>query len=249
MLKGLPLKEGLLMIVPLAIAGAFFLAWGWEGLGMPLLVLSALLWFSFRNPQRIPPEGEENIVAPADGRIIEVRKGVSMPSQGHKGWLISIFMSLWDVHVNRAPVDCVVRSVDRKRGRFLPAFKARAPLENERNVLLAEGPKGIPIAMVQVAGILARRIICRVRPGQRLKRGEPFGAIVFGSRVDLYLPLGIEILVGVGEKVRAGESVIGRLPKGGGNEERSQQEGEGHSPLAQWIDGGESPVRFFLPGE
>ncbi|RLA86346.1 MAG: phosphatidylserine decarboxylase family protein [Deltaproteobacteria bacterium] len=219
MLRGLPLKEGLPMIVPLAVAGAFFLVWRWQGLGVLFLVLSALLWFFFRNPQRIPPEGEDDIVSPADGRIIEVREGVSMPSQRQKGWLISIFMSLWDVHVNRAPVDCVVRSVDHRRGRFLPAFKAQAPLENERCVLLAEGPKGVPIAVVQVAGILARRIICRVRPGQRLRRGEPFGAIVFGSRVDLYLPLGTEILVEVGQKVRAGESVIGCLPNGGEDEE------------------------------
>lgn len=200
------LKEGWPFVL-----GFFFLGlllWKeFPPVAIPCFLLSAFIAFFFRNPKRVPPKGKEQVVSPADGKIIAIREGTFPDGRG-PAKVISIFMALWDVHVNRSPVDCTILRIQHKRGRFLPAFRDRASRENEQNLLLAEGPYGLPLAVVQVAGVLARRILCWVKPGQRMARGVPFGAIVLGSRVDLYLPPQASVLVQEGQKVRAGETVI-----------------------------------------
>jgi phosphatidylserine decarboxylase len=209
-LRGLlPLKEGLPLLLVFGGGGVISLYLGFWRLGVLLFGLFAFFLFFFRNPQRIPPEGEGLILSPADGKVIRIEEGV-FPLFG-EGKLISIFMSLLDVHVNRSPLDCTVKRTKHQGGRFLPAYKEEAPLQNERNLLFLQSPEGKPFLLVQVAGILARRILCRVKPGQNLKRGEILGAILFGSRVDLYVPKEVKLLVSLGEKVKAGESIIGVL--------------------------------------
>jgi len=210
-----PLKEGLPLLLIFGGGGAISLWIGFWRLGVLLFGLFAFFLLFFRNPKRIPPEGSGLVLSPADGKVIRIEEEV-FPFFG-EGKLISIFMSVFDVHVNRSPMDCVVKRTEHKGGRFLPAYKEEAPLQNERNFIFLESQEGMPFVLVQVAGILARRILCRVKPGQSLKRGEILGAILFGSRVDLYMPKEVRLLVGLGERVKAGESVIGVLE--GGDEE------------------------------
>lgn len=205
----LPLREGRTLIALLAGATAAVALVGWWPLFAPLLSLTGMALVFFRNPPRHPPEVEGAILSPADGKVISVEKRHT--PWGETGWKVSVFMSLWDVHVNRSPAEAIVKKRDHRPGRFLPAYKPEAPERNEQNLLVLETLEGHPLAVVQVAGIIARRVLCRVGPGDRLRRGEPFGAILLGSRVDLYLPEGARISVKAGERVRAGESVVGFL--------------------------------------
>lgn len=206
-----PLRQGWSFILPFAALGLFLL---WKDLtvgAIPFFALAAFSWFFFRNPRRRPPEGEDLVVSPADGKVIGITEG-SFPHGQGEARVISIFMSPLDVHVNRVPVECKVLAVEHEGGKFMPAFRDRAPRENERNFLYAEGPGGKPLVLVQVAGTLARRILCWARPGQRLARGTPFGAIVLGSRVDLYLPPEATLRVVEGQRVKAGETVVALWP-------------------------------------
>jgi len=203
----IPLRQGWPFILAFVALGFFFLWKDFLPGAVPAFLLSAFMAFFFRNPRRVPPEGDEQVVSPADGRVIAVRDGTFPDGKG-AAKVISIFMSLWDVHVNRSPVDCTVLRVEHRGGRFLPAFKDRASRENERNLIFAEGPQGLPLAIVQVAGVLARRILCWVKPGQRMVRGAPFGAIVLGSRVDLHLPPQVSLLVREGQRLKGGKTVI-----------------------------------------
>jgi len=204
----LPLREGLPFILPLAGGGVLFGLRGELLLCLSFSILAFMALIFFRNPSRNPPQVEGTILAPADGRVIRVEEA-PLPGGQQKGKKVSIFMSVWDVHVNRSPVEGVVERREYKRGRFLPAFKGEASQQNEQNLLLLRTKGGEHLAVVQVAGIIARRILCRAKLGQRFSRGEVFGAILLGSRVDLYLPQGVEVSVREGDRVRAGESIIG----------------------------------------
>jgi phosphatidylserine decarboxylase len=162
----------------------------------------------FRDPRREVPGDPDLVVAPADGKIV----GITPTEEGTLR--VSIFMSVFNVHVNRAPVAGRVTGVHYHSGLFLPAFRDKASLRNEQNrIELDDGSR--QLAMVQIAGLVARRIVCRVAIGDRLERGQRLGLIKFGSRVDLYLPETIELKVHMGDRVRGGSSVIGRLPGGG----------------------------------
>jgi phosphatidylserine decarboxylase len=192
--------------VPFLIAAlALGVALGWM-LGSwgvaPAAILGLFVLFFFRDPERIPPWGEGLVVAPADGRVVEVRREPG-------GVRVAIFLSLFDCHINRAPVAGVVRDVRRTPGRFRPAWDPRVARENERNHLVIETPDGL-YGVTQIAGVLARRIVCTKRPGDRVERGERIGLIRFGSRTDLHLPPGVEPLVAAGDVVRGGTSVLAR---------------------------------------
>lgn len=168
-----------------------------------------LAWF-FRNPSRRVPDGPRLVVAPADGRVVAV---ASTPQgEGRSEVRVSIFMSVLNAHVNRVPAAGRVLEVRHRPGRFLAAYRAQASRENEQNAVLFETPEGRRIRCVQVAGVLARRILCWVREGDELARGSRFGMICFGSRVDTYLPAGIELRVREGDRVKAGESILGIFP-------------------------------------
>lgn len=212
-------------IIPLGIGGIVALFVKPE-IAALFFGFAGFFWYFFRNPRRSPPQGKGLIVSPADGKVLRAEEGL-WPIYGRKGKVVSVFMSLWDVHVNRVPFDGEVMDRQFLKGKFMPAFEQEAPKRNQRNLLVLKGEGGLEGILVQVAGVLARRIICWVRPGQFLKKGEPFGAIVLGSRVDLYLPEDVDLLVKPGDRVRAGETVIGRHRKGGDGGEKEKGKGKG----------------------
>ncbi len=197
-------SEGWVFVLPLAGATVLSALVGWWGVTGVGLVLTVGVALFFRDPERIIPQTPETIVSPADGRVMEI---VPENTQTRR---ISIFLSLWDVHINRAPYGGVVRSVVYTPGEFLAAYRQEASLVNEANtVTIAE--HGREFMVKQIAGVLARRIVCRVRPGDTLEKGQRYGLIRFGSRTDLLLPATAEIAVQVGDVVRGGETVLAFL--------------------------------------
>jgi phosphatidylserine decarboxylase len=177
------------------------------------IALFAVLLHFFRDPKRTPPTGEGVFLSPADGQVVEIRQVHEPGFLGGEALKVGIFMSLSDVHVNRAPVGGQVVLVEHVPGQFLQAFRPEASEVNEHNLVGLETGYG-RVLVKQIAGILARRVVCWVRPGQRLEAGERLGVIKFGSRVELYLPLGAQPLARVGEQVHAGITVVARW-KGG----------------------------------
>jgi len=209
-------SETTIVVIVILTTGAVALWVHWPHLLTAVLaiVLIAVLLFLFyflRDPERQPPTGDGLFVAPADGRVVTVQQTEEPNFLRGPATQISIFMSILDVHINRAPVSGEVAFREYRPGRFLPAYRREASDENESNLLgLVEGEMRILIK--QVAGILARRIVCWPSVGQRLTRGQRFGLIKLGSRVDLFLPPNVEVLVAHDQKVRAGETVLARAP-------------------------------------
>ena len=204
-------KDGLLFILPaLALAVvAWFLSLA--ALGLLLLLLGLAFVFFFRDPQRTPPPGEHLLVAPADGRVVRVDRLDHHPDLGGAAQRVSVFLSLTDVHVTRSPIAADVARVDYKPGTFFRADKDEASLHNESNTLvLAGGP--VPLVVKQIVGVAARRIKCFVKAGERVSRGQRIGLMYFGSRVEVLLPSGVGLRVTAGQRVKAGESVIGEVP-------------------------------------
>ena len=171
------------------------------------LVTLFIVWF-FRNPERSVPPGEKNVISPADGKIIDVREMQENRILNKRMLKISIFMNLFNVHVNRLPCTGKVVDIVYNPGKFVSANLDKASLENEQNAVVLETPAGEKIIFIQIAGLIARRIVCWLRKGQFVKRGERFGLIRFGSRVDVYLPVGTDVRVSLGDKVKAGESIL-----------------------------------------
>ena len=214
--------------VPLASEGYPFilfsafatLAFSLLGLVVPALgalLLTAFVTYFFRDPARVLPEETDAIVSPADGKVIVVREmddDCFLHERVHK---ISIFMNVFNVHVNRIPLAGTVERVVLTPGRFYAADKDKAVLHNEYCALTVATPNNLRYAVVQIAGLIARRIVCRAEPGDRVAAGQRYGMIRFGSRLDLYLPLATEIRVREGELVRAGESVLGVLRESAGD--------------------------------
>jgi phosphatidylserine decarboxylase len=193
-----------------AIGGLLFLSLGGWFVFPPLsaVFLAAacfLLWF-YRDPERRPPENPALWVSPADGRVVEVE--ATEHSFTGPATRVGVFMSPLDVHVNRVPWDGEVTYLQYVPGKKWVAYGPKASAENERFFLGMETAVG-PVLVVQIAGFLARRIVCRARRGQHLTRGERYGMIQFGSKVDLYLPSTVRCVVSVGQKVKAGETALG----------------------------------------
>ncbi len=191
-----------------AVALVFTAFGGWWSLPFWLVALFVLQFF--RDPPRPVPAGERLVLAPADGRVIAVTN-VRDPYAGREALKISVFMNVFNVHSNRAPVDGTVERVTYFPGKFVNADLDKASEHNERNALLIRGADGSLVGCVQVAGLIARRILCYVAAGDRLARGQRFGFIRFGSRVDVYLPLTARPRVAIGEKVYATASVLAEL--------------------------------------
>jgi phosphatidylserine decarboxylase len=198
--------------IMIAFAAAL-LAWmsGWIVGFVALIGLTAFVAFFFRNPNRNIPTEPDVVVAPADGRIVAVDEGVEAPQTGNKSTKISIFMSVLNVHINRFPVDAKVKEIAYHPGKFLVASVDKASAHNERNAIVLEDKQGREFTMVQIAGLVARRIICYLRKGDNCERGDRFGLIRFGSRVDIYMPSEASANVRVGDRVRAGETILGRF--------------------------------------
>ncbi len=177
---------------------------------VPLLLALFFLWF-FRDPERSIPDAAETVVSPADGKVTEVSP---VTIGGEKQLRISIFLSVFDVHVNRSPIAGVVREVRYQRGKFLNAMNPVSAEENEQNIVRVEG-NGQTVVFKQIAGLLARRIVFHPKVGDRLERGQRVGLIKFGSRTDVLLNLTANVQVKVGDRVRGGASVLAYLqPKG-----------------------------------
>jgi phosphatidylserine decarboxylase len=204
-------REGYPFILGSAFATAIVAILGLYVLALFFLGVTFFVSFFFRDPERVIPEDEKAVVSPADGKVVEVNVVQESDFAAEKMLKISIFMSIFNVHVNRIPDNGRVTDVSYYPGKFLSANLDKASRDNERNAVSLEIGRGRKLIVVQVAGLIARRIICKIRRGDRLSRGERFGMICFGSRLDVYLPPDTAPAVSVGDKVLAGTSVLGCL--------------------------------------
>lgn len=209
-------------VVPIAIPGLkfifaaavltallFFTGWtlpGW----LALLITIFICWF-FRDPERAVPDNPNSLVSPADGRIIVVEKMKTNEFTHEACMKISIFMNVFNVHVNRIPFKGTVEEVIYIPGKFINASFDKASEHNERNALVVRTDSGAVYGVVQIAGLIARRIVCRVGKGDVMERGSRYGMICFGSRLDLYLPVNSEVAVDLGQKVQAGSTILAYL--------------------------------------
>jgi phosphatidylserine decarboxylase len=202
---GFPFVGGAWLIA--AVAGAYG---GWIA-GLPFVALGAFFAYFFRDPERTSPDGQHAVLSPADG-VVKVA-GAAEPSAAPPGeWKqVSIFLSPMDVHVNRIPAAGTVTKITYTPGRFLPAYKPEAATVNERSEVWIDRGNGQTVVARQVVGVLARRVVCRARTGDRVLAGQRFGIMKFGSRMDVFLPPTAAIKVKVGDVVRGGETVIAVL--------------------------------------
>lgn len=196
-------REGIpFVIIPFAAVIVFAMLHLWIP-AAAFLLLTAFMAYFFRDPRRSIPEGSGLVVSAADGRVTRIDKSGSEI-------VISVFMSPFDVHINRSPIAGTITSIDYIRGKKMPATNDNASFVNERNTLRIEG-EGVSVACTQIAGIVARRIVCWPGAGEHLERGQKFGLIKFSSRADVVLPAHAEICVAVGDKVKGGETIIAKL--------------------------------------
>ncbi len=201
-------REGLIFYLPSLVVFLLTLLLGWWPASLFFLLLTAAFLFFFRDPERQPPPGENLVLSPADGQVIKIENFSSHPDLNGPGKVVSIFLSLLDVHFTRSPFAAEIKKVDYQPGRFFPAYREEASSQNESNSLLLRGERG-PAFLKQMVGVAARRIKCYVKPGARVAAGQKIGLMYFGSRVDLYLPGRVELKVSLNQKVKGGLTVIG----------------------------------------
>ncbi len=199
-------KDGYKFVLPLLLAGIGAVAAGWRVTAVILFVLCAGVAFFFRDPERLPPVEPGVVVSPADGRVMEVADEIR---DGHPGRRISIFLSILDVHVNRAPMAGRFGEVQYRPGHFYNAMRSRASADNEQNIIHLQTERG-EMVFKQIAGAIARRVVCWKVPGDTVKLGERIGLIRFGSRMDVWLPQDAEIVARPGQHVAGGVSVLAR---------------------------------------
>ena len=204
-------KEGYPYIGFAAFATTIAAVLDYDIFSFAALLLTAFVLYFFRDPDRIAPDENDVLVSPADGKIIMVEKVFDERFVQEHVYKISIFMNVFNVHVNRMPFPGTVSRIVYSPGKFYSANTERAALNNEYCAVIMNTKSDQRLAVVQIAGLIARRIVCWTEKGDTLNRGERFGLIRFGSRVDLYLPLNFQVEVGVGQKVTAGETVLGYL--------------------------------------
>src|SRR6266853_2125803 len=201
-------KEGYYFgLPPLVLGGVSFLL-HWYVAAVVLVLLAAFVFSFFRDPERVIPTELGAVVSPGDGRVVVV---TDEESQGKPGKRVSIFLAVWNVHVNRTPAAGTITKMEYRPGKFLAAMRERASLENEQNVFTLSTDAG-ELVFKQIAGLIARRVVSWKRPGEKVARGERIGLVRFGSRVDLWVPKEAEILVKVGENVKGGSSVLAQWP-------------------------------------
>jgi phosphatidylserine decarboxylase len=202
-------KEGLPFLIPVILITVVVGGMGWEVWMSLGIFLSLLIAFFFRNPKRKIPDLQNVILSPADGTIVNVGECQEDRFLKEKALKVSIFMSFFDVHINRAPASGKVIEKSYHPGRFLMANVEKSSLLNEQNAVIMETEDRFKILLIQIAGFVARRIVCYARAGDVLRKGDIFGLIRFGSRIDLYLPTDVQPIVRVGQHVKGGESIIG----------------------------------------
>jgi phosphatidylserine decarboxylase len=202
-------KEGLPFLIPMVLLTIFLGILGWTVWMFLGIFFSLFFAYFFRNPRRKIPDLQNIILSPADGRIIFVGECEEDRFLKEKTLKVSIFMSVFDVHLNRAPVSGKVLERSYLPGRFLVASVEKSSLLNEQNAVILETEDCLKILLIQIAGFVARRIVCYAKAGDLLRKGQIFGLIRFGSRVDLYLPPEVKPIIRVGQHVKGGESIIG----------------------------------------
>jgi phosphatidylserine decarboxylase len=204
-------REVLPFAAPLAIVAAALFVLGWLVPAVVAAAATVCVVLFFRDPRREAPDDSSLVLAPADGLVVGISRVEDADCPGAAPTRVSIFLRLWNVHMTYAPVEGTVERVEHRPGRFGNAGFAKASERNEANSIVVDGPAG-RLMFRQIAGMIARRVVCRVKPGDEIRRGERIGLIKFGSRVDVFLPPGYEILVRKGERVRAVTTAIARAP-------------------------------------
>ena len=203
-------KEGYYFGVPPLLLGGLSVIFHWWVFGLLLTAFAFFCFSFFRDPERVVPDDPEVIVSPADGRVVVITKE---ENSGRQGTRISIFLAVWNVHVNRSPAAGIITKLDYQPGKFLAAWDPKASTQNEQNRFTLATPQG-SIEFKQIAGLVARRVVSWKKPLDSVAKGERIGLVRFGSRVDLWVPLGSELLVKVGDNVSGGSSVLARWPVG-----------------------------------
>src|SRR5580692_11435046 len=213
-------KEGYYFGLPLLVlSGAAYLG-QWTIVAVVLVCFALFVFSFFRDPERVIPAEPGAIVSPGDGRVVVV---TDEENAGRPGKRISIFLAVWNVHVNRAPAAGVITKMEYRPGKFLAAMRERASMENEQNVFTLSTDAG-EMVFKQIAGLIARRVVSWKKEGERVARGERIGLVRFGSRVDVWVPKDAEILVKLGENVKGGSSVLARWPARATSVDRSSQQ-------------------------
>ena len=210
--RALPVaKAGYPFIIASVFATTLFALLGLTAFSLIGILISLFVILFFRDPDRVIPNSEGLIVSPADGRVIAARVVDQSPYYEGAALKISIFMSVFNVHINRMPCEGQITKINYHPGKFFAANLDKASSGNERNVVLLETPEQKKICVIQIAGLIARRIICYLKEGDSVARGQRFGLICFGSRVDVYLPPDATLIAAVGDGVKAGTSVLGEV--------------------------------------
>jgi phosphatidylserine decarboxylase len=218
-------KEGYYFGLPLLVLGGVAYLSQWTIAAIVLVCLAVFVFSFFRDPERVIPAEPGAIVSPGDGQVVVV---TDEEDAGRPGKRISIFLAVWNVHVNRAPAAGVITKMEYRPGKFLAAMRERASMENEQNVFTLSTDAG-EMVFKQIAGLIARRVVSWKKEGERVARGERIGLVRFGSRVDVWVPKDAEILVKLGENVKGGSSVVARWPArttsvGGSDQQTSDAE-------------------------
>jgi len=204
-------SAGYPFILVAAFTTAILALLGFTTLTLIGLVITFCICGFFRDPDRVTPVDKGLVVSPADGKVVAAGLVDNSPFSNGEFMKISIFMSVFNVHVNRVPYTGRVKEIDYYPGKFFSANLDKASEQNEHNAVAIEMETGQPLCVVQIAGLIARRIICYIKPGDQVIRGQRFGLICFGSRLDVYLPADIKLRLAVGDKVKAGTSILGQL--------------------------------------
>jgi len=203
-------KEGWPFIIAIAIFTLVLFVFGWTSIGMVSLILTLFVLSFFRDPGRIVPEGQNVVVSPADGKVVVIKDIYEPDYLQEEVTQISIFLSVFNVHVNRAPIGGVIETVKYNPGRFHIASVDKASLANEQiGMIIRDGNRRLLVK--QIAGFIARRVVCYAKPGDVIKKGDRYGLIRFGSRADIFLPKDAEIKVQLGDRVKGARDIIGLL--------------------------------------
>ncbi len=205
---GSMVKEGYTFGLPLLVLGGVFYLLHWNVAAVVAVLLALFVFSFFRDPERVIPTETGAVVSPGDGRVVVVTEE---ENAGRPGKRVSIFLAVWNVHVNRSPAEGTITKMEYRPGKFLAAMRERASVENEQNVFTLSTEAG-ELVFKQIAGLIARRVVSWKKAGEKVARGERIGLVRFGSRVDLWVPKDAEILVRVGENVKGGSSVLARWP-------------------------------------
>jgi phosphatidylserine decarboxylase len=209
---GIPFAKDGIPFIGAGVGVTLLAGWlGWTIVAVGAAILTFFVSWFFRNPSRVIPQGLRFVVAPGDGKVIAIEEEFEPRFVKDRSIRLTIFLNVFDVHINRIPCEGVIEDVQYQPGLFRMASSPDATLRNEQNALMIRTAQGTKVLCVQVAGLIARRIVCWVSPGDRAVCGERFGLIRFGSRMDTFLPIGTTVKVAVGDRVKGGETILGEL--------------------------------------